>query len=101
MLINAVGVGLDLIVIVILRNQHVPSAQIGLVLAAAAVGSLAGAPLVRPLHRIRPGILMLGVCRSRCRCWRAWRCRTGPGGRAALLFVPSLAIPPSACSSTS
>jgi MFS family permease len=52
-LINAVGVGLDLVVIVILRNQHVPSAQIGLVLAAAAVGSLAGAPLVSPRRAVR------------------------------------------------
>jgi hypothetical protein len=26
------------------------------------VGGLSGAPLVRPLHRIRPGVLLLAVC---------------------------------------
>ena len=56
------GVGLELIAVVILREQAVSSAMIGIALAAGAVGGLAGAPLVRPLHRIRPGVLLLAVC---------------------------------------
>ena len=92
-LINAVGAGLDLIIIVILRNQHVPSAQIGLVLAAAAAGSLAGAPLVKPLHRIRPGILMLGVCLIEVPLLAGLALPYGAWWAAALLFVPSVAIP--------
>jgi MFS family permease len=93
MLINAVGVGLDLVVIVILRNQHVPSAQIGLVLAAAAVGSLAGAPLVRPLHRIRPGILLLGVCAIEVPLLAGMALPYGAWWVAGLLFIPSLGVP--------
>jgi MFS family permease len=92
-LINAVGAGLDLVVIVILRNQHVPSAQIGLVLAAVAVGGLAGAPLVKPLHRIRPGVLMLGVCTIEIPLLAGLALPFGPWWVAALLFVPSLGVP--------
>jgi MFS family permease len=93
MLANAVGVGLDLVVIVILRNQHVPSAQIGLVLAAAAVGALAGAPLVKPLHRIRPGVLLLGVCLIEVPMVFGLALPLGPWWVAAVLFVPSLGVP--------
>jgi MFS family permease len=93
MLVNAVGVGLDLVVIVILRVQHVPSAQIGLVLAAAAVGGLAGAPLVKPLHRIRPGVLLLGVCLIEVPMVVGLALPLGPWWVAALLFVPSLGVP--------
>jgi len=92
-LANAVGVGLDLVVIVILRDQHVPSAQIGLVLAAVAVGGLAGAPLVKPLHRIRPGVLLLGVCLIEVPLVFGLALPFGPWWVAALLFVPSLGVP--------
>jgi MFS family permease len=93
MLANAIGVGLDLVVIVILRDQHVPAAQIGLVLAAAAVGALAGAPLVKPLHRIRPGVLLLGVCLIEVPMVFGLALPLGPWWVAALLFVPSLGVP--------
>jgi MFS family permease len=93
MLANAVGVGLDLVVIVILRDQHVPSAQIGLVLSAAAVGALAGAPLVKPLHRIRPGVLLLSVCLIEVPMVFGLALPLGPWWVAAVLFVPSLGVP--------
>jgi hypothetical protein len=93
MLINAVGVGLDLVVIVILRDQHVPSAQIGLVLAAPAVGSLAGASLVKPLHRIRPGVLMLGLCAIEVPLLAGMVLPFGPWWVAGLLLIPSLGVP--------
>lgn len=92
-LINAVGAGLDLVVIVILRNQHVPSAQIGLVLAAVAAGSLAGAPLVKPLHRIRPGVLLLGGCAIEVPLLAGLALPFGPWWVAGLLFVPALGVP--------
>jgi MFS family permease len=92
-LANAVGVGLDLVVIVILRDQRVPSAQIGLVLAAMAVGGLVGAPLVKPLHRIRPGVLLLGVCAIEVPMVAGLALPFGPWWVAALLFVPSLGVP--------
>ncbi|HSR85904.1 MAG TPA: MFS transporter [Streptosporangiaceae bacterium] len=92
-LANAVGVGLDLVVIVILRDQRVPSAQIGMVLAAMAVGGLAGAPLVKPLHRIRPGVLLLGVCAIEVPMVAGLALPFGPWWVAALLFVPSLGVP--------
>ena len=93
MLINAVGVGLDLVVIVILRDQHVPSAQIGLVLAAAAIGSLAGAPLVRPLQRVRPGVLLIGACAVEVPLLAAMALPYGAWWMAGLLFIPSLGVP--------
>lgn len=93
MLVNMVGVGLDLVVIVILRGQHVPSAQIGLVLAAVAVGGLVGAPLVKPLHRIRPGVLLLGVCLIEVPMVVGLALPLGPWWVASLLFIPSLGVP--------
>jgi MFS family permease len=93
MLVNMVGVGLDLVVIVILRGQHVQSAQIGLVLAAVAVGGLAGAPLVKLLHRIRPGVLLLGVCLIEVPMVVGLALPLGPWWVAALLFIPSLGVP--------
>ena len=49
---NMIGSGIDLAVIVILRHQHVGSGTIGLALGAGAIGGLAGAPLVKVLHRL-------------------------------------------------
>jgi hypothetical protein len=52
-----VGVPPDLVVIVILRHQAVPAYAIGLALGIGAVGGPAGAPLVKFLHRLPPGVL--------------------------------------------
>jgi len=93
MVVNSVGVGLDLIVIVILRDQHVRPGLIGLVLAAAAVGGLAGTPLVKPLHRIRPGVLLLAVCLLEIPMFAGLALPFGPWWVASLLFFSSLAVP--------
>lgn len=69
------------------------AAQIGLVLASVAVGGLAGAPLVKPLHRIRPGVLLLGVCLIEVPMVVGLALPLGPLWVAALLFVPSLGVP--------
>lgn len=93
MTVNAVLSGLDLVIIVFLRDQHVHAGLIGTVLAAAAVGGLAGAPLVKPLHRIRPGILLLSGCLLLVPIVAGLAVPLGPWWMAALLFVASLSMP--------
>jgi Major Facilitator Superfamily len=93
MIVNAIGAGLDLAIIVILRGQHVHSGLIGVVLAFAAVGGLAGAPLVRPLHRIRPGVLLLLACLADVPVLAAMAVRFGPWWVAGLLFLEYIPVP--------
>jgi MFS family permease len=93
MIINAIGAGLDLAIIVILGDQHVHSGLIGLVLAAAAVGGLAGAPLVKPLHRIRPGVLLLVSCLVDVPVLAAMAVPFGPWWVAGLLFLEYVPVP--------
>jgi MFS family permease len=91
--VNTVGVGLDLIAVVILRQQSVSSAMIGIALAGGAVGGLAGAPLVRPLHRIRPGVLLLAVCAVQAPLFALLAVGYGPWWIAGLLFAAMLGVP--------
>jgi MFS family permease len=93
MIVNTIGVGLDLVIIVILRHQHVSSGFIGLVLAAAAVGALAGAPIVRPLHKIKPGVLLLVACLAEIPLVAGLALPYGPWWVAALLFAATLSSP--------
>jgi len=93
MVANTIGAGLELAIIVILRDQHVHSGLIGVVLAAAAAGALAGAPLVKPLHRIQPGVLMLGYCLLDVPLLAGMAAPFGPWWVASLLFVESLGVP--------
>ena len=93
MTVNAVLSGLDLVIIVFLRDQHVHAGLIGTVLAAAAVGGLAGAPLVKPLHHIRPGILLLSGCLLLVPIVAGLALPLGPWWMAVLLFVASLSMP--------
>lgn len=59
MLVNLVGVPLDLVVIVRARDEGVPTHLLGLILACGAAGGLLGAPLVPKLHTLlRPGRLL-------------------------------------------
>ena len=91
--VNTFGVGLDLIAVVILRDQSVSSAMIGVALAGGAVGGLAGAPLVRPLHRLPPGVLLLAVCALQVPVFVLLAMVNGPWWMAGLLFVSMLGIP--------
>ncbi len=93
MLVNTVGIGLDLAIIVLLRHQHVQSGVIGLVLAAGAVGGLAGAPLVKPLHRLRPGVLLISVCIVAVAVFGLMTLPFGPWWVAGLMFVAMLGVP--------
>jgi MFS family permease len=94
MIANMAGVGLDLAVIVILRQHHVASATIGLALGLGAVGGLAGAPLVKVLHsRLQPGILLLGTGILWIPVFALLAVPFGPWWVAGLLFVGMLGIP--------
>jgi MFS family permease len=91
--VNAIGAGLGLIAVVILRDQSVSPAMIGLALGGGAVGGLAGAPLVRPLHRLRPGVLLIAVCCLFVPLIALLAVPYGPWWMAALLFVTMLGVP--------
>jgi hypothetical protein len=90
---NTVGAGLELVVIVILRHQAVPPYAIGLALGIGAVGGFAGAPLVKPLHRLPPGALLLAVCGIEVPVFLLLAIPFGPWWVAGVLFVGLLGIP--------
>jgi MFS family permease len=91
--INSVGAGFGLLAVVILRDQSVSPALIGLALGGGAVGGLAGAPLVRPLHRLRPGALLMAVCGLLVPVVALLSLPYGPWWMAGLLFLAMLGVP--------
>ncbi|HUC26150.1 MAG TPA: MFS transporter [Streptosporangiaceae bacterium] len=93
MIANMIGVGLDLVVIVILRHQHVAAGTIGLAIGAGAVGGLAGAPLVKVLHRLKPGVLLLGMGLYWIPVLALLALPFGPWWVAGLLFMTMLGVP--------
>ncbi len=93
MFVNTIGAGLELIIIVILRHQAVPSSVIGLALGIGAAGGLAGAPLVSTLHQLRPGVLLLTVCMLDVVILALLAVPFGPWWVAGLLFTVMLGVP--------
>jgi MFS family permease len=93
MFVNTIGAGLDLVIIVILRHQAVPPSMIGLALGLGAAGGLAGAPLVGVLHRLRPGVLMLGMCLLDVLILGLLAVPFGPWWVSGLLFIVMLGVP--------
>lgn len=93
MIANTIGVGLDLAVMVILRQQHVSSGTIGLALGVGAAGGLAGAPLVKVLHRLQPGVLLLTLGLTWIPAFALLAVPFGPWWVAAWLFIPMLGVP--------
>jgi predicted MFS family arabinose efflux permease len=93
LLVNTIGAGLDLVIIVLLRHQGVPSAQIGLVLGIWSAGGIAGIPLVKILHRLRPGVVLLIPCLAFAPALLLLALPLGPWWVAAVVFTPFLSIP--------
>ena len=92
-LINTVGAGLDLVVIVLLRHHGVPSAQIGLALGIGSAGGIAGIPLVKVLHRLRPGVVLLVPSLTFAPAMLLLTLPFGPWWVAAILFTVLLGVP--------
>jgi MFS family permease len=93
MIVNTVGAGLDLILIVLLRHQAVSSSLIGLALGVGYAGSVVGVPLVKILHRLRPGVLMLSVSLLWVPVLALLSLPFGPWWAAGLLFIGLLCGP--------
>jgi Transmembrane secretion effector len=93
MMANTVGAGLTLVIVVILRDQAVPPAVIGLALAGEAAGALAGTTLVRPLQRVRPGALLIAICILLAAVLALLALPFGPWWVASLLFVSTAGTP--------
>jgi Major Facilitator Superfamily len=93
MFVNTIGAGLELVIIVILRHQAVPPGTIGLALGLGAAGGLAGAPLVSVLHRLRPGVLLLGMGALDVAILALLAVPFGPWWVAGLMFTVMLGVP--------
>ena len=92
-LVNTVLAGIDLIVIVLLRHQGVPSAQIGLALGIGQAGGIVGIALVKILHRLRPGVVLLVTCVTFGPAVLLLSVPFGPWWVAAVVFVAMLSVP--------
>ena len=93
MCVNTIGAGLELIIIVLLRHQAVPSGTIGVALGLGAAGGLAGAPLVKVLHRLRPGVLLLRMCLLDVLILGLLALPFGPWWVGGLMFTVMLGVP--------
>ncbi|MFB8170136.1 MFS transporter [Kitasatospora purpeofusca] len=94
LLINLAGTAMLLPVMVVLRGQGTSDAGIGLALAGEAVGALAGALLVRRLHRSAgPGALLLAVSWLTVPVILAPLLPGGPATVFAGLFLVGLGVP--------
>jgi predicted MFS family arabinose efflux permease len=93
LLVNTVGAGLDLVVIVLLRHQGVSSVQIGLALGIGSAGGIAGIPLIKVLHRLRPGVVMLVTCLMFVPALLLLALPFGPWWAAAIIFTALLCTP--------
>ena len=92
--LNAAGAPLSLAAVYLLTRQGAPSWGIGLALTGSAIGGLAGAGLVRTLHRrFRPGVLLLGVVGSEVLLVLLLGLVSGPWLVALVLFGTMLGIP--------
>lgn len=92
-LMNVASAPLGLISVVVLEEQGVPSSLIGLALAGMAVGGLAGTFLVKPIHRLPPGWVMVLVGLTTAFLVALLGLRMGPWWVAGVLFLLMLGVP--------
>ncbi|HEX6497967.1 MAG TPA: MFS transporter [Micromonosporaceae bacterium] len=92
--LNAVGVPLTLVAVVLLRDQGASPRAIGLAMAGLAIGTLAGTPLVRPLHRaLRPGVLLIAFFLVETPILALLGVPLGPWWVGGLLILATVAMP--------
>jgi MFS family permease len=92
--INLVSAPLALMTVVALREQAVPPWQIGTAMSGLAIGGLAGAALIGPLHRrLRPGVLLITVAAVEVPILAALAVPLGPWWVAGVLFCAKLGVP--------
>jgi MFS family permease len=94
MLINGIAWPAQLIAVVLLQRRATPPWQIGLTVAAFAVGGLAGASLVSWLHkRLRPGILLITVVGAEVPILAGLSWSPGPAWTGLVCFAFGLGLP--------
>lgn len=92
--LNTAAAPLALIAVVILNQQGTPPWMIGIALSGMAVGSLAGTPLIGPLHRrLKPGVLLLTVVLTEVPVFAALAIPLGPWWVMAVLSCATLGVP--------
>lgn len=92
--LNLAGAPLGLAAVYRLTREGAPSWAVGLALTGSALGGLAGAGLVRGLHRrFRPGVLLLAVVGSEVLLVALLGLVSGPWPVALVLFGTMLGIP--------
>lgn len=92
--LNAVGAPLVLVTVVLLRSGGTPSWQVGCAMAGLAVGGLAGAALVGPLHKLlSPGAILIGLGAVETLLFAGLWVPGGPLWVAVLLFAAMLGVP--------
>lgn len=90
---NLVAAPLALITVVHLERQGVTAGLIGVATAGLAVGGLVGSVLIRPLHRLAPGVLLLAGAAVDAALIPVFGLTSGPWTAAAVLFTVGLAAP--------
>ncbi|MGW0566824.1 MFS transporter [Streptomyces tauricus] len=93
MAVGTAAAGLQLAVIVTLRDQGVPAGVIGLALAIGEGGAIAGIGLVTLLRQVRPGVFLAVTCMLQIPLFALLAVPMGPWWAAGLLFVAVLGIP--------
>ena len=93
-LVNTAGYPVFLSLVVRMQHRHAGSGTTGLVVAAMALGGLAGTALVRPLHKaLRPGRLLIAACLTFALADFGMTFFTAPAVDAAFLAVDGAVVP--------
>jgi predicted MFS family arabinose efflux permease len=92
--LNTAGAPLVIITVVILTDHGTPEWMIGVAMSGLALGGLAGAALVKPLHRrLRPGVVLLVVLAMQVPVFVALAVPLGPWWVMCVLFYAMLGVP--------